>query len=126
MERQRLLAGVMAWELRGFHASRLFWFQALVLFGFLFLMTWALHAPDQIGAGVSVGGGGVSLNGFVAGTSAGGLLRTLPTLLVVLALLLPFFTADGVTRGLSRRPHQLLMTTPPPSCAHVLGRHPAG
>jgi len=89
-------------------------------------MTWALHAPDQIGVGVSAGGGGVSLNGFVAGTSAGGLLRTLPTVLVVLALLLPFVTADGVTRDLSRRTHELLMTTALPSWAYVWGRYLAG
>ena len=126
IKRPHPLARVIAWELRRFRASRLFWFQALGLFGFLLLMTWALHAPDQIGAGVSVGGGGVSLNGFVAGTSAGGLLRTLPTVLVVLALLLPFVTADGVTRDLSRRTHELLMTTALPSWAYVWGRYLAG
>src|SRR5258707_999457 len=126
IKRPHPLARVIAWELRRFRASRLFWFQALGLFGFLLLMTWALHAPDQIGAGVSVGVGGVSLNGFVAGTSAGGLLRTLPTVLVVLALLLPFVTADGVTRDLSRRTHELLMTTALPSWAYVWGRYLAG
>src|SRR3989442_4889945 len=99
------LARVIAWELRRFRASHLFWFQALGLFGFLLLMTWALHAPDQIGAGVSVGGGGVSLNCFVARTRAGGLLRTLPNGLVVLALPLAFVTAYCVSRGLSRRTH---------------------
>jgi ABC-type transport system involved in multi-copper enzyme maturation permease subunit len=126
IKRPHPLARVIAWELRRFRASRLFWYQALGLFGFLLLMTWALHAPEQIGAGVSVGGGGVSLNGFVAGTSAGGLLRTLPTVLVVLALLLPFVTADGVTRDLSRRTHELLMTTALPSWAYVWGRYLAG
>jgi ABC-type transport system involved in multi-copper enzyme maturation permease subunit len=126
IKRPHPLARVIAWELCRFRASRLFWFQALGLFGFLLLMTWALHAPDQIGVGVSVGGGGVSLNGFVAGTSAGGLLRTLPTVLVVLALLLPFVTADGVTRDVSRRTHELLMTTALPSWAYVWGRYLAG
>ncbi len=122
--RPRLLLSVMTWEFRRFRASRLFWFQALGLFGFLLLMTWALHAPDNIGAGV-VGSGEV-LSGFVAGTSAGGLLRTLPTILVVLALLLPFVTADGVTRDLNRRTHELLMTTALPSWAYVWGRYLAG
>jgi ABC-type transport system involved in multi-copper enzyme maturation permease subunit len=126
IKRPHPLARVIAWELCRFRASRLFWFQALGLFGFLLLMTWALHAPDQIGVGVRIGGGGVSLNGFVAGTSAGGLLRTLPTVLVVLALLLPFVTADGVTRDLSRRTHELLMTTALPSWAYVWGRYLAG
>jgi len=125
IQRPRLLVRVMAWEFRRFFASRLFWFQALGLFGFLLLMTWALHAPENIGAGVVHGGSGDSqpLNGFVAGTSAGGLLRTLPTVLVVLALLLPFVTADGVTRDLNRRTHELLMTTALPTWAYVWGRY---
>src|SRR5260221_1954502 len=116
IKRPHPLARVIAWELRRFRASHLFWFQALGLFGFLLLMTWALHAPDQIGAGVSVGGGGVSLNGFVGGTRAGGLLRALPTVLVVLALLLPVVTAGVGTRGRVRRSAQLLMTTAVPRC----------
>jgi ABC-type transport system involved in multi-copper enzyme maturation permease subunit len=117
----------MAWEFRRFAASRLFWFQALGLFGFLLLMTWALHAPENISAGVAVGGGGgEALSGSVAGTSAGGLLHTLPIVLVVLALLLPFVTADGVTRDLSRRTHELLMTTALPTWEYVWGRYLAG
>jgi len=128
IEHPRPLTRVMVWELRRFCASRLFWFQALGLFGFLLLMTWALHAPEQINAGVSVGGGGggEALSGFVAGTSAGGLLHALPIVLVVLALLLPFVTADGVTRDLNRRTHELLMTTALPSWAYVWGRYLAG
>ncbi|BCL84593.1 hypothetical protein ccbrp13_70580 [Ktedonobacteria bacterium brp13] len=123
----RLFLSVMTWEFRRFRASRLFWFQALGLFGFLLLMTWALHAPEQIGAGVAVGGGGGEpLSGFVAGTSAGGLLHILPIVLVVLALLLPFVTADGVTRDLNRRTHELLMTTALPTWAYVWGRYLAG
>ena len=123
----RLFLSVMTWEFRRFRASRLFWFQALGLFGFLLLMTWALHSPDNISAEhVSNAGGGEPLSGFVAGTSAGGLLRTLPIVLVVLALLLPFVTADGVTRDLNRRTHELLMTTALPSWAYVWGRYLAG
>jgi ABC-type transport system involved in multi-copper enzyme maturation permease subunit len=120
----RLFLSVMTWEFRRFRASRLFWFQSLGLFGFLLLMTWTLHAPGNIG-GENVNSG-VMFSGFVAGTSAGGLLRTLPTVLVVLALLLPFVTADGVTRDLNRRTHELLMTTALPSWAYVWGRYLAG
>ncbi len=120
------LLRVMVWEFRRFSASRLFWFQALGLFGFLLLMTWAMHAPENISAGVSVGGGGEPLGGSVAGTSAGGLLHTLPIVLMVLALLLPFVTADGVTRDLNRRTHELLMTTSLPTWAYVWGRYLAG
>jgi ABC-type transport system involved in multi-copper enzyme maturation permease subunit len=122
------LLRVMAWEFRRFFASRLFWFQALGLFGFLLLMMWALHAPENIGAGVVHGNSSSEppLSGFVAGTSAGGLLRALPVVLVVLVLLLPFVTADGVTRDLSRRTHELLMTTALPTWAYVWGRYLAG
>ena len=121
------LLRVMAWEFRRFGASRLFWFQALGLFGFLLLMTWALHSLENISAGVSHGGiGSEPLSGFVAGTSAGGLLHTLPTVLLVLVLLLPFVTADGVTRDLNRRTHELLMTTALPTRAYIWGRYLAG
>jgi ABC-type transport system involved in multi-copper enzyme maturation permease subunit len=119
IQRPRLLTRVMTWELRRFLASRLFWFQALGFWGFLLLIIWALHASGQIGTVA----GSVQLSAYVAGTSAGGLLRTLPTYLIILALLLPFITADGVTRDVNRRTHELLMTTALPTWAYVLGRY---
>ncbi|EFH80843.1 ABC transporter permease [Ktedonobacter racemifer] len=122
----RLFLNVMIWEFRRFCANQLFWFQALGLIGFLLLITWALHAPEHFSTGVIHGGSSESLSGFVAGTSAGGLLRTLPTVLIVLVLLLPFVTADGVTRDLQRRTHELLMTTALPTWAYVWGRYLAG
>jgi ABC-type transport system involved in multi-copper enzyme maturation permease subunit len=112
----------MTWELRRFRASRLFWFQALGFWGFLLLIIWALHASHQIGTVA----GSEQLSAYIAGTSAGGLLRTLPTYLIILALLLPFITADGVTRDVNRRTHELLMTTALPTWAYVLGRYLAG
>ena len=118
------LLSVMTWEFRRLLASRLFWFQALGLFGLLLLITWASHAPDHFST-QNVQGGEL-LSGFIAGTSAGGLLRTLPTVLVVLVLLLPFVTADGVTRDLNRRTHELLMTTALPTWSYVWGRYLAG
>ncbi len=122
IQRQSPLARVMAWELRRFRASRLFWFQALGLWGFLLLIIWALHASDQ----AATVAGSEQLSAYVAGTSAGGLLRTLPTYLIILALLLPFVTADGVTRDQQRRTHELLMTTALPTWAYVWGRYLAG
>jgi len=116
------LTRVVTWELRRFLASRLFWFQALGFWGFLLLIIWALHASDQTGTVA----GSEQLSAYVAGTSARGLLRTLPTYLIILALLLPFVTADGVTRDLNRRTHELLMTTALPTWAYVLGRYLAG
>jgi len=126
LDRPRLLTRVMTWELRRFCASRLFWLQALGFFCFSLFLTWALHAPENFGVGVIKGGSGESLSGFVAGTSAWGLLHTLPTSLVVLVLLLPFVTVDGVTRDLQRRTHELLLTTALPTWAYVWGRYLAG
>jgi ABC-type transport system involved in multi-copper enzyme maturation permease subunit len=122
IERPRPLTRVMIWEFRRFCASRLFWLQALGFFCFSLFLTWALHASE----GLATVSNNVQISGFVAGTSAGGLLRTLPTVLVVLVLLLPFVTADGVSRDLSRRTHELLMTTALPSWAYVWGRYLIG
>jgi ABC-type transport system involved in multi-copper enzyme maturation permease subunit len=116
----------MAWELRRLRASRLFWLQALGFFCFLLFVMWALHAPENFAGGVSNGGSSESLSGFIAGTSAWGLLRTLPIALLLLVLLLPFLTADGVTRDLQRRTHELLMTTALPTWAYVWGRYLIG
>lgn len=114
------LLSVMMWELRRFRASRLFWVQALCFFGFALFLTWAQGMPEQF-RHLKVNGD-VVLSGFVAGTSAWGLLETLPLALVLLVLLLPFVTTDGVTRDLQRRTHELLMTTALPSWAYVWGR----
>ena len=122
IERPRPLQSVMAWELRRFRASRLFWLQALGFFCLLLFVMWASRAPEQFGTVH----GTVAINGFVAGTSAWGLLRTLPIALVLLVLLLPFVNADGVTRDLQRRTHELLMTTALPTWAYVWGRYLIG
>lgn len=120
IQRPRPLTRVLAWELRRFRASRLFWLQALCFFGLVLFVAWAQRTPDQYDFGPN-------LNGFVAGTSAWGLIQTLPPAsLLLLGLLVPFVTADGVTRDLSRRTHELLMTTALPSWAYVWGRYLIG
>jgi ABC-type transport system involved in multi-copper enzyme maturation permease subunit len=121
-QRNSPLLHVLLWELRRFLASRLFWFQALGFFCFLLFLTWVLHASE----GLNTVSHNVQLYAPIAGTSARGLLHTLPISLVVLVLLLPFVTADGVTRDLSRRTHELLMTTALPTWAYVWGRYLAG
>jgi ABC-type transport system involved in multi-copper enzyme maturation permease subunit len=120
--RNFLLLHVLRWELRRFLASRLFWFQALGFLCFQLFLTWVLHASE----GYATVSNNVQIDAFVAGTSAGGLLHTLPTVLLVLVLFLPFVTADGVTRDLSRRTHELLMATALPTWAYVWGRYLAG
>jgi ABC-type transport system involved in multi-copper enzyme maturation permease subunit len=120
----RLFLSVMTWEFRRFRASRLFWFQALGFFCFSFFLTWVQRTTDNVSQ-VNVKTG-VLLSGSVAGTSAEGLLHTLPTSLVVLVLFLPFVTVDGVTRDLQRRTHELLLTTALPIWAYVWGRYLIG
>jgi ABC-type transport system involved in multi-copper enzyme maturation permease subunit len=107
----------MAWEMRRCVASRLFWFQTLGFFCFLLLITWASRMPKQPGSTNGTDGA------FVAGTSAWGLLTNLPLAVLLLGLLLPFVTTDGVTRDLHRRTHELLMTTALPTRAYVCGRY---
>jgi ABC-type transport system involved in multi-copper enzyme maturation permease subunit len=114
------LLSVLVWEFRRFCASRLFWLQALGFFVFVLVSLWLGLQPSTFTLFGSV-------SGFVAGTSAWGLLQYLPTgLVLLLGLLLPFVNADGVTRDLQRRTHELVMTTVLPSWAYVWGRYLVG
>jgi ABC-type transport system involved in multi-copper enzyme maturation permease subunit len=123
LRRPHPLFAVVAWELRRYRASRLFWLQALLFFGLVLFVTWVSQMPSQF----SLGNANATFIGFVAGTSAWGLLLTLPNgVLLLLGLLLPFVNADGVSRDLSRRTHELLMTTTLPSWAYVWGRYLVG
>ena len=107
LPRPQPLFAVVAWELRRFSASRLFWLQALLFVGLILLVTRLAH--NDIGSQTAT----FTFNGSVAISSPWGLLSQLPSgMLLLLCLLLPFVTADGVTRDLQRRTHELLMTTP--------------
>ncbi len=72
--RQSPLLRVMAWELRRSCTSRLFWLQALGFFCLSSFMIWAQQIPLTLNHMQA----NVLFLGFIAGTSAGGLLRTLP------------------------------------------------
>ena len=123
IERPRPLTRVMAWELRRFRASRLFWLQSLGFFCLSSFVIWTQQIPLTLNHAHAK----VPFFGFVAGTSAWGLLMILPSgTLMLLGMLLPFVNADGVTRDLSRRTHELLMATALPTWAYVWGRYLAG
>jgi ABC-type transport system involved in multi-copper enzyme maturation permease subunit len=125
VSRPNPLLSVLTWELRRFRASRLFWLQALGFFVLLLFVIWLGREPSSFTFMSSPSA--PPLFGFVAGTSAWGLLHFLPDgLLLLLGLLLPFVNADGVTRDLQRRTHELLMTTALPSRAYVWGRYLLG
>jgi ABC-type transport system involved in multi-copper enzyme maturation permease subunit len=116
------LLSVLTWELRRFLASRLFWIQALCFFVLMLFMIWATQSPatQQVGSQDNS-------TYLPAGTSIWVLLLMLQAgLLLLPGLLLPFINADGVTRDLQRRTHELLMTTPVPSRTYVWGRYLTG
>ncbi len=115
------LLSVLVWEFRRFSASRLFWLQALGFFFLTIFVTWAGHSD------ISFATNAFTFEGHVANTSPWGMLGRLPTSgLLLLGLLLPFINAEGVTRDLTRRTHELLMTTAVPSWAYVWGRYLIG
>ena len=123
IRRQSPLLRVMAWELRRSSTSRLFWLQALGFFCLSSFMIWARQIPLTLNHMQA----NVLFLGYVAGTSAWGLLMILPSgTLMLLGLLLPFVNADGVTRDLHRHTHELLMATALPIRAYVWGRYLAG
>jgi ABC-type transport system involved in multi-copper enzyme maturation permease subunit len=121
-QRPHPLLAVMGWEVRRYRASRLFLSLALAPSCFLVLLTWAeaTHPiPDRAFSDRA-------FSAFIPGTSAWGLLTTLPITQVLLVVLVPFITADGVARDLQRRTHELLMSTALPSWAYVWGRYLTG
>ena len=118
VRRTNPLVSVLAWEMRRYVASRRFWLQALGFFCFVLFLTWAQSRSFVFSIR--------SANGFVAGTSAWGLLLSLPTMVLLLVLFLPFVNTDGVSRDLQRGTHELLMTTPLPTWAYVWGRYLIG
>jgi hypothetical protein len=123
IQRPRLLVRVVAWELRRVLASRLLWLQALGFFGLSLFLTWTQQIPLTLNHAHA----SVPFYGFLAETSAWGLLLTLPTgSLMLLGMLLPFVNADGVTRDLSRRTYELLMATALPTLVYVWGRYLSG
>jgi len=123
IERPRPLLSVMAWELRRFRASRLFWLQSLGFFCLSCFVIWTQQIPLTFNHAHAK----VPFFGFLAGTSAWGLLMILPSgTLLLLGMLLPFVNADGVSRDLSRRTHELLLATALPTWAYVWGRYLIG
>lgn len=102
-EHARSLLRVITWELRRVRTSRLFWLQISGLSLCMLLTLWIMGTPAQSGLQE--------------------LLALLPTLLIYLILLLPFLTADSVTRDRQRRTHELLLVSPLPTWISVWGRY---
>jgi hypothetical protein len=115
----RMFFDVVVWELRRFYASRATRWTVLLAFGLFLVLGWVLAILRF--AGTFVFGNGATFD--VAVTSAWGTSMVLPTLTFLLALVLPFVSADGVARDLKQRTHELLLSSPLPTWAYVLGRY---
>lgn len=114
------LLTVMAWEARRLRASLFLWVAPPLLFGLFVADFWPARNPLGLGYNTPEG----QFIGHVAGTSALGLVDLLSQrLFLLLALLLPFISAEGVARDWKRRTHELLMTTTLPNWAYVWGRY---
>jgi ABC-type transport system involved in multi-copper enzyme maturation permease subunit len=110
------LLSVMAWELRRLGTSRLTWAIPLALIVLSLANFWPARHPHRFDIGLS--------EYQIAETSAWGMIDLFATRnFLLLVLLLPFVTADGVARDLKRRTHELLMATTLPTWAYVLGRY---
>ena len=121
IQRAQPLLSVLYWELRRFRASRQFVLQALGFFCLSLFVVWAGHSDIGIDTPT------FPFSGSVANTSPWGILARMPGgAMLLLGLMLPFVNAEGVTRDLSRRTHELLMTTALPSWAYVWGRYLVG
>ena len=127
VRRTQPLFSVLAWELRRFGSSRLLWVQALGVVGLTLLVAWLGRAASCFGFGIGNGNANLTfISACVAGTSAWGFAQVFPGYVLLLGVLLPFVNADGVSRDLTRRTHELLMTTPLPNWAYVWGRYLIG
>jgi ABC-type transport system involved in multi-copper enzyme maturation permease subunit len=125
-QRANPLLSVMAWELRRLRASRSTWILPPIALGLFLLILWNEREPIDWGP-VSVFDHTTlrfTFGGSIVSLSAWGLTFILPSgLLFLLAIILPFVSADGVNLDLKRRTHELLMTTAIPAWAYVFGRY---
>lgn len=113
------LLAVMSWEARRLLASRSTWVMLALAAGLFLFGIWSLKAPASTGFNSN----GKNVFFYVSVTSAEGLVTVLSFLSFFLALILPFVNADGATRDLKARTHELLMSTPLPSWAYIWGRY---
>jgi len=119
----RAVWDVARWELGRLLASRSTWALAAgaeLFFVALLLVkhSWVLPVSDASGSSGAI---------TVVGSSAVGMLSEVVFVaLLLFGMCLPFVAADGVARDYRQRVHELLMTTPVPGWAYVVGRYLAG
>jgi ABC-type transport system involved in multi-copper enzyme maturation permease subunit len=110
---------VAGWEARrswADHSSRRL---VLISLGLFLLIAWLFQHPGMVWFGSGTSG----ITYQFSGTSAYGMVSLLFPFSFLLALLLPMLSSGGVARDLKHRTHELLMTTPVPTWAYIIGRY---
>jgi hypothetical protein len=119
--RANQLLAVFCWELRRGLASHANQFTAVGAFGICLLIVWGNAVVGGIYQLPAPHG---TLRFTIPYTSVWGLATTLPESPgIIFGLFFPFICTDGVARDLTRRTHELLMTTPLSSSAYIWGRY---
>lgn len=118
------LLSVMAWEARRLRASRLTWMLALTAFALFLFVIWTEHGPGTFITSYQSPHLQYTFSSNIPYLSPAWLSYQLHrSALLLLLMALPFLCADGVTRDLKRRTHELLMATALPTWAYVWGRY---
>lgn len=110
---------VTGWEVRRYWANRSSRRLALIYFGLFLLVAWLVQHAGM----VWFGSGMTGITYQFSGTSAYGMVSLLFLFSFLLALLLPLLSSGGVAHDLKHRTHELLMTTPVPTWAYIIGRY---
>jgi ABC-type transport system involved in multi-copper enzyme maturation permease subunit len=114
------LLAVVRWELRRIVGSRATWVLAPGAFVAFVLLMWLSLRGAELTRSAD------AFTGAFERASLIGLAEWLPPTVLCLGVVLPFLTTDGVIRDLSRRTHELLMTSTLPTWAYVWGRYLVG
>jgi hypothetical protein len=112
---------VFTWDLRRLAAARSTW--VIIALSFVVFCAGELLFRAAVQSTITYANGATRTFWLDWGSDFG-LFNSLPQAPgVLLGLYMPFLAADGVARDLTRRTHELLMTTAIPSRAYVWGRY---
>ena len=117
------LLQVTGWEARRYWANPSSRRLAFIAFCLFLLVTWLMRYPGMAGFSITVGDTSTFITFLVSATSAYGMITLLFPFSFLLVLILPILSSGGVAQDVKHRTHELLMTTPVPTWAYVIGRY---
>jgi ABC-type transport system involved in multi-copper enzyme maturation permease subunit len=117
------LLQVAGWEARRYRANRSSRRLVFISFGLFLLVAWLLRYPGMAGFSLATGDTSTFITFLVSGTSAYGMVSLLFPFSFLLVLILPILSSSGIAQDVKYRTHELLMTTPVPTWAYVIGRY---